>query len=58
MRVAHRVAQVRAAEAALMTGLPDGALMQRAATALAVAWLLTNAGLDHSTRRPPCDERS
>jgi hydroxyethylthiazole kinase-like uncharacterized protein yjeF len=37
MRTAHTVAQVRAAEAALMATLPDGALMQRAATGLAVA---------------------
>jgi hydroxyethylthiazole kinase-like uncharacterized protein yjeF len=37
MRAAHRVAQVRAAEEALMTRLPEGALMQRAASALAIA---------------------
>lgn len=37
MRAAHSVAQVRAAEASLMSGLPEGALMQRAATGLAVA---------------------
>ncbi len=37
MRYAHTVAQVRAAEAELMERLPDGALMQRAATGLAVA---------------------
>ncbi|GAC1444937.1 MAG: bifunctional ADP-dependent NAD(P)H-hydrate dehydratase/NAD(P)H-hydrate epimerase [Mycobacteriales bacterium] len=37
MRAAHTVAQIRAAEADLMAGLPDGALMQRAATGLAHA---------------------
>ncbi len=37
MRGAHTVEQVRAAEAALMARLPDGALMQRAATGLAHA---------------------
>lgn len=37
MRAAHRVDQVRAAEAAVMQRLPEGALMQRAATALAIA---------------------
>lgn len=37
MRQAHTVAQVQAAEAALMTRLPQGALMQRAATGLAIA---------------------
>lgn len=36
---AHTVAQVRAAEAALMAGLPEGALMQRAAHGLAGAVL-------------------
>ncbi len=35
MRHAHRVADVRAAERALMACLPDGALMQRAAAGLA-----------------------
>ncbi|MEV4560745.1 NAD(P)H-hydrate dehydratase [Kitasatospora sp. NPDC049285] len=35
MRHAHRVDQVRAAEAALMAALPDGTLMQRAAAGLA-----------------------
>ncbi len=35
MRHAHRVADVRAAERALMARLPDGALMQRAAAGLA-----------------------
>ena len=35
--LAHRVADIRAAEAALTATLPDGALMQRAATGLAVA---------------------
>ena len=37
MRFAHTVEQVRAAEAALMAQLPEGALMQRAATGLAYA---------------------
>ncbi len=37
MRRAHTVAQVRAAEAALMSRVPEGTLMQRAATGLAVA---------------------
>lgn len=37
MRSAHTVAQVRTAEAAAMATLPDGALMQRAATGLAHA---------------------
>src|SRR5687768_4576884 len=37
MRAAHTVEQVRAAEAELMARLPDGTLMQRAATGLAVA---------------------
>jgi NAD(P)H-hydrate repair Nnr-like enzyme with NAD(P)H-hydrate epimerase domain len=37
VRPAHTVAQVRAAEAELMARLPEGALMQRAATGLAVA---------------------
>ncbi len=36
-RTAHSVAAVRAAEAALAAGLPDGTLMQRAATGLARA---------------------
>ncbi len=36
MRGVYTVAEVRAAEAAIMATLPDGALMQRAATALAV----------------------
>ena len=39
MRLAHTVAQVRAAEASLMSELPDGALMQRAAAGLAHAVL-------------------
>ncbi len=39
MRRAHTVEQVRAAEAALMARLPEGALMQRAATGLAYAVL-------------------
>jgi hydroxyethylthiazole kinase-like uncharacterized protein yjeF len=37
MRSAHTVEQVRAAEAALMSALPEGALMQRAAAGLAHA---------------------
>ncbi|WP_030482926.1 bifunctional ADP-dependent NAD(P)H-hydrate dehydratase/NAD(P)H-hydrate epimerase [Nocardioides aequoreus] len=37
MRAAHTVQQVRDAEADLMRGLPEGALMQRAATGLATA---------------------
>lgn len=37
MRHAHTVEQVRAAEADLMARLPEGTLMQRAATGLAVA---------------------
>lgn len=37
MRRAHTVEQVRAAEAALMATLPEGALMQRAAAGLATA---------------------
>ena len=37
MRSAHTVDQVRAAEADLMARLPEGTLMQRAATGLAVA---------------------
>ena len=37
MRSAHTVEQVRAAEKELMDQLPGGALMQRAATGLAVA---------------------
>ena len=39
MRCAHTVEQVRAAEAELMARLPEGALMQRAATGLAYAVL-------------------
>src|SRR5687768_1208974 len=39
MRRAHTVPQVRAAEAELMRALPDGVLMQRAATGLAHAVL-------------------
>ncbi|WP_310528502.1 bifunctional ADP-dependent NAD(P)H-hydrate dehydratase/NAD(P)H-hydrate epimerase [Nocardioides sp.] len=39
MRLAHTVAQVRAAEAALLRDLPEGALMQRAAAGLAHAVL-------------------
>ena len=37
MKTAHTVAQIRAAEAELMERLPPGALMQRAASGLAVA---------------------
>ncbi|WP_344856255.1 NAD(P)H-hydrate epimerase, partial [Planomonospora alba] len=37
MRTAYTSDQIRAAEAALMATLPDGALMERAATGLAVA---------------------
>ncbi|WP_395691160.1 NAD(P)H-hydrate dehydratase [Nocardioides sp.] len=37
MRCAHTVEQVRAAEAALMSRLPEGVLMQRAAAGLAAA---------------------
>lgn len=37
MRTAYRVEDVRAAEQRLMAGLPDGALMQRAAAGLAAA---------------------
>ncbi|MBZ5736079.1 NAD(P)H-hydrate epimerase [Nocardioides sp. TRM66260-LWL] len=46
MRQAHSVEQIRAAEAALMARLPEGALMQRAATGLATAVLdlLTGTG--------------
>lgn len=39
MRHAHPVAEIRAAEAALMVQLPEGALMQRAARGLATAVL-------------------
>src|SRR5687767_8152187 len=39
MRYAHTVEQVRAAERELMEGLPEGALMQRAAAGLAYAVL-------------------
>jgi hydroxyethylthiazole kinase-like uncharacterized protein yjeF len=46
MRQAWRVADVRAAEKALMAQLPDGTLMRRAATGLArrCAWLLQDGG--------------
>jgi hydroxyethylthiazole kinase-like uncharacterized protein yjeF len=37
MRGAHTVEQIRAAEASLMAELPEGTLMQRAATGLAIA---------------------
>ncbi len=37
MTSAHRVSDIRAAESVLMATLPEGALMQRAATGLAVA---------------------
>jgi hydroxyethylthiazole kinase-like uncharacterized protein yjeF len=39
VRAAHTVAEVREAEQALMSGLPEGALMQRAAAGLASAVL-------------------
>jgi hypothetical protein len=39
MRSAHTVEQVREAEKALMARLPEGTLMQRAATGLAQAEL-------------------
>jgi hydroxyethylthiazole kinase-like uncharacterized protein yjeF len=47
MRQAYGVAQVRAAEQALMATVPDGALMQRAAAGLAVraAGLLADRGV-------------
>ena len=46
MRDAHTVAEIRAAESALMAQLPEGALMQRAASGLAAACagLLGRAG--------------
>ena len=46
MRQAWRVADVRAAEKALMAELPEGTLMQRAAAGLArrCAWLLQDGG--------------
>ena len=46
MRQAWRVADVRAAEKALMAELPEGTLMQRAAAGLArrCAWLLQDTG--------------
>lgn len=50
---AHAVADVRAAEHAEMAGLPDGALMQRAAAALAAACtaqLHTRAGRVYGSR--------
>ena len=37
MRDAYGVQKIRAAEAALMAALPEGTLMQRAATGLAAA---------------------
>src|SRR5436190_16771196 len=37
MRSAHTIEQVRSSEGELMARLPDGALMQRAATGLALA---------------------
>ena len=37
MRAAHALAEVRAAEHALMAQVPEGALMQRAAAGLAAA---------------------
>ncbi|NEA34125.1 NAD(P)H-hydrate dehydratase [Streptomyces sp. SID13031] len=50
MRRAHTVEQVRAAEAGLMAKLPDGTLMQRAATGLAVAISNFLAGPDGRSR--------
>ena len=44
MRRAHRVEQVREAEQALMATLPEGALMQRAATGLATVCVQLLAG--------------
>ena len=49
MRNAHAVAEVRTAESALMARLPEGALMQRAASGLAAAC----AGLLARAARPP-----
>jgi ADP-dependent NAD(P)H-hydrate dehydratase / NAD(P)H-hydrate epimerase len=49
MRNAHAVAEVRVAESALMAKVPEGALMQRAASGLAAAC----AGLLASAARPP-----
>ncbi len=46
MRHAHTVEQVRAAERSLMATLPDGALMQRAATGLARACMDVLRGAD------------
>ena len=46
MRRAHTVEQVRAAEAALMARLPEGALMERAAAGLARAVLTLLRGAD------------
>ena len=47
MRAVYDVSQVRAAEQALMSGLPEGALMERAATGLAdtCATLLRDLGM-------------
>lgn len=52
MRQAWRVAEVRAAEKALMAQLPAGTLMQRAAAGLArrCAWLLKDHGGIYGTR--------
>jgi hydroxyethylthiazole kinase-like uncharacterized protein yjeF len=45
MRAAHRVEDIRAAESVLLAQLPEGALMQRAASALAVACAQRLAGV-------------
>lgn len=52
MRYAHTLEQVKAAEAVVMTALPDGSLMQRAAHGLAVicADLLAAAGGVYGSR--------
>lgn len=51
MRAAHTVEQVRAAEAALLATLPEGALMQRAAAGVAYAVLdLLGSGYGRSVR--------
>jgi ADP-dependent NAD(P)H-hydrate dehydratase / NAD(P)H-hydrate epimerase len=52
MRRAYRVAEVRAAEEALLARVPDGALMQRAAAGLATraAGLLADAGGVYGSR--------
>ena len=50
MRNAHAVAEVRAAEGALMATVPEGALMQRAASGLAAACAGLLARADPATR--------